>query len=149
MKKPVLAFTLASAVVSVLVCASPSQAQTKQTRKSSGDLSTIVMNAVSGKSAAGMIVELFEISGKAPRKITQASTGEDGRVDLIRSSTLPLGKFELRFQVGDYFRKQGVAVGDPAILDFVPIRFSITSPTGRYHVPLICAPSGYTTYRGS
>lgn len=149
MKKSVLSFTLASAVVSVLVCASPSQAQTRQTRKSSGDLSAIVMNAVSGRSAAGMIVELFEISGKTPRKITQASTGEDGRVDLIRSNSLPLGKFELRFQVGDYFRKQGVAVGDPAILDFVPIRFSITNPTGHYHVPLICAPSGYTTYRGS
>jgi hydroxyisourate hydrolase len=108
-----------------------------------------VINAVSGGSAAGMIIELYEISGAKPRKIIQVSTGEDGRADLISSRPLPLGKYELRFQVGDYFRKQSVAASDPALLDFVPIRFSITDPAEHYHVPLICTPSGYTTYRGS
>jgi 5-hydroxyisourate hydrolase-like protein (transthyretin family) len=121
----------ALAIVAALASSWSSQAQTKT---SPGDLSTIVMNAVSGGSAAGMIIELYEISGEKPRKITQVSTGEDGRADLIGSGPLPLGTYELRFQVGDYFRKQGVAVGDPA---------------GHYHVPLICTPSGYTTYRGS
>jgi hydroxyisourate hydrolase len=137
---------LALAVVSVLVNSPSSQAQTK---KSPGDLNTIVADAVSGRPAAGMIIELYEISGETPRKITQVSTGEDGRVDVIGSGPLPLGKYELRFLVGDYFRKQGVVVGDPAFLDFVPVRFSITDPAGHYHVPLICTPSGYTTYRGS
>ena len=137
---------LALAIVGALASSSSSQAQTK---RSPGDLSTIVMNAVSGGSAAGMVVELYEVSGDAPRKVTQVSTGEDGRVDLIASGPLPLGKYELRFQVGDYFRKVNVPVGDRAFLDFVPIRFSITDPNGHYHVPLICTPWGYTTYRGS
>lgn len=120
-----------------------------QPAKSPGDLSTIVGNAVSGGPAVGMVVELYEISGDTPRKVTQVATGENGRVDLIASGPLPLGKYELRFLVGDYFRKVNVRVGDPAFLDFVPIRFSITDPAGHYHVPLICTPWSYTTYRGS
>jgi hydroxyisourate hydrolase len=139
-------FILALSVAAALALSPSVQAQPA---KSPGDLSTIVMNAVSGGSAAGMVIDLYEISGDKPRKVTEVSTGEDGRVDLIANGPLPLGKYELRFQVGDYFRKVNVPVGDPAFLDFVPIRFSITDPAGHYHVPLICTPWGYTTYRGS
>ena len=64
------------------------------------------MNAVSGGAAAGMIIELYELSGEKPHKVAQAATGEDGRVHLIGSGPLPLGKYELRFQVGDYFLKR-------------------------------------------
>jgi len=114
-------FVLALAIVTALASSSSGQAQPN---KPTGDLSTIVMNAVSGGSAAGMAIELYEIS-------------------------LPLGKYELRFQIADYFRKQGVVVGDLPFLDFVPVRFSISDPAGHYHVPLICTPWAYTTYRGS
>jgi hydroxyisourate hydrolase len=114
-----------------------------------GDLSTIVMDAVGGKNAVGVTVELYALSGGAPRKVTQAVTGDDGRAELIGSGPLATGAYELRFQTADYFRKQGVAVGEPATLDMVLVRFSIAEPTGHYHIPLICTPSGYTTYRGS
>ena len=38
---------------------------------------------------------------------------------------------------------------DPAFLDIVPLRFSIAEPEGHYHVPLLCTPWSYSTYRGS
>jgi len=95
------------------------------------------------------LIELYEVSGENPRKIAQVATGADGRADVIASGPLPLGKYGLRFVVGDYLRKQGAAAGKPAFLDFVPIRFAITDPTGHYHIPLIFWPWGYTTYRGS
>jgi len=137
---------LALAVGAALAISPSAQAQPA---KFSGDLNTIVMNAVTGGSAVGMNLELYEVSGTQPRKISQASTGENGRADLIAKGPLPLGQYELRFLVGEYFRKQGIPTGDPALLDFVPVRFSITDPTAHYHVPLICTPWAYTTYRGS
>jgi hydroxyisourate hydrolase len=137
---------LAFAVGAALAVSPAAQAQSA---KFSGDMNTIVMNAVTGGSAAGMSLELYEISGAEPRKVGQAATGENGRADLIAKGPLTPGKYELRFLVGEYFRKQGIAAGDPALLDFVPVRFSITDPTGHYHVPLICTPWAYTTYRGS
>jgi hydroxyisourate hydrolase len=146
MEREMKSIVLALAVGTALAISSSAEAQSD---KFSGDMNTIVMNAVTGGSAVGMNLELYEISGAEPRKISQASTGENGRADLIAKGPLQTGKYELRFQVGDYFRKQGIATGDPALLDFVPVRFSITDPTGHYHVPLICTPWGYTTYRGS
>ena len=143
MKHPAL---LALAIVGALLAFSPAQAQTTKPR---GDVSTIVMDTVRGGVAAGLGVELYEVSGETPRKVTQVATGQDGRVDVIASGPLPLGKYELRFQVGEYFRKQGIAAGTPAFLDFVPIRFAITDPVGHDHVPLIFWPWGYTTYRGT
>ena len=113
------------------------------------DLSTIAMDAVGGKVAVGMAIELYTLGDAAPRKIAQAVTGDDGRATLLASGPIPVGLYELRFQTADYFRKQGVAVGDPAMLDMVVVRFSVTDPTGHYHVPLIFTPTGYTTYRGS
>ena len=55
---------------------------------------------------------------------------------------------ELTFLAGDYLRAGGSAPGaEPLFLDAIPIRFGMTA--GHYHVPLLLAPYGYTTYRGS
>ncbi|QUL56214.1 hydroxyisourate hydrolase [Paenibacillus tritici] len=34
-------------------------------------------------------------------------------------------------------------------LEHIPIRFNILDPAAHYHVPLLVAPGGYSTYRGS
>jgi 5-hydroxyisourate hydrolase len=59
------------------------------------------------------------------------------------------GVFELTFHVADYYRRQGRALADPPFLDRVPIRFAIADPAAHYHVPLLCSPWAYSTYRGS
>lgn len=133
----------ALAILALLVSGAASKA------RPTGDVSTIVMDQVNGKSAVGMAIELYALRDGTPRKVAQAVTDADGRATLIESGPLPLGVYELRFQTADYFRRQGVAVGDPAVLDMVLVRFSITEPTGHYHVPLLCSPSSYSTYRGS
>jgi len=38
---------------------------------------------------------------------------------------------------------------DPPFLDEVVVRVGIADPAGNYHVPLLLAPYGYSTYRGS
>ncbi len=46
--------------------------------------------------------------------------------------------------VGDYF-----ALAQPRFLDRVPVRFAIADTGQHYHVPLLVALGGYSTYRGS
>ena len=53
------------------------------------------------------------------------------------------GEYELRFAVGDYFG------GEARFLDVVPVRFGVSDPDAHHHVPLLVAPGGYSTYRGS
>ena len=41
-----------------------------------------------------------------------------------------------------------MAVG-PGFYDAIPIRFQVTNSSAHYHIPLLLAPFGYSTYRGS
>ena len=49
---------------------------------------------------------------------------------LIAGRPVPIGRYELRFSVGDYFAAQGVPLADPPFLDVVPVRFSVAEPKG-------------------
>jgi 2-oxo-4-hydroxy-4-carboxy-5-ureidoimidazoline decarboxylase len=117
-----------------------------------GRLSTHVLDTHSGKPAAGIAVELTELSELgAPRLITRTTTNSDGRTDqpLIGGRPVPIGRYELAFAVGDYFAERGAPMSDPPFLDRIPLRFSVSDPEGHLHVPLLVTPWSYSTYRGS
>ena len=116
-----------------------------------GRLSTHVLDTHAGRPAIGVAIELYEFAGEKAHYIQSAITNADGRTDqpLIGGRPLPIGRYELRFAVGNHFRSRGIDVGDPPFLDIVPLRFSIAEPEGHYHVPLLCTPWSYSTYRGS
>ncbi len=117
-----------------------------------GRLSTHVLDTHSGRPAAGIAVELTELSelGEA-RVVARAVTNSDGRTDqpLIGGRPVPIGRYELAFQVGAYFVDRGVPVSDPPFLDRIPLQFSVSDPEGHLHVPLLVTPWSYATYRGS
>jgi len=116
-----------------------------------GQLSTHVLDTHGGRPAVGIAIELYEFAGENAHCIQSAITNADGRTDqpLIGGRPLPIGRYELRFAVGNHFRSRGIESGDPPFLDIVPLRFSIAEPEGHYHVPLLCTPWSYSTYRGS
>lgn len=107
-----------------------------------GQLTTHVLDIAQGKPAVGLRVELHDARGV---RLTEIVTNLDGRADapLLSGDSLPAGLYTLTFHVGKYFN-------DPdGFLDTVPIRFRISDPTQHYHVPLLCSPWAYSTYRGS
>ena len=117
-----------------------------------GRLSTHVLDTHSGKPAAGIAVELVELSDLgASRVVTRTVTNSDGRTDqpLIGGRPVPIGRYELMFSVGKYFAARGVPMSDPPFLDQIPLRFSVSDPEGHLHVPLLVTPWSFATYRGS
>lgn len=117
-----------------------------------GRLSTHVLDAHSGRPAAGIDVELVELSGgDVAHMVARAVTNADGRTDLplIHGRPVPIARYELRFAVGKYFAAAGAKQADPPFLDVVPVRFAVAEPEGHYHVPLLATPWSYSTYRGS
>jgi 2-oxo-4-hydroxy-4-carboxy-5-ureidoimidazoline decarboxylase len=117
-----------------------------------GRLSTHVLDTHSGRPAVGVLVELLELSTNGEQRVmTRAATNRDGRTDapLIAGQPLPIGRYELRFHVGEYFAGLAARLDDPPFLDVVPVRFAVANPEGDYHVPLLVTPWSYSTYRGS
>jgi 2-oxo-4-hydroxy-4-carboxy-5-ureidoimidazoline decarboxylase len=117
-----------------------------------GRLSTHVLDTHGGRPAAGISIELVELSELgASRVVTRAITNADGRTDrpLIGGRPLPIGRYELTFSIGKYFIEQRVPLSDPPFLDQIPLRFAVSEPEGHLHVPLLVTPWSYSTYRGS
>ena len=114
-----------------------------------GRLTTHILDTTTGKPAAGVEVRLYAIRDERAR-VALAVSNADGRTEkpLLEAATMVAGTYELEFEIGDYFRRNGAVVGEPAFLDIVVIRFSVNADD-HYHVPLLCSPWSYSTYRGS
>ena len=116
-----------------------------------GRLSTHVLDTSSGKPAAGMRIDFSELAGERWKLVRTVLTNADGRTDapLLAGDAMRAGQFKLEFHVAAYFRDQGVQLPEPPFLDVVPLAFGIGDPEAHYHVPLLCSPWSYSTYRGS
>ena len=109
-----------------------------------GKLTTHVLDTATGRPGAGMALELFLLEGKDWKLLKSVKTNSDGRTDapLLEGERFRTGTYQLVFHVGAYF-------GSREFLDQVPVRFAIADASAQYHVPLLCTPWSYTTYRGS
>jgi 5-hydroxyisourate hydrolase len=109
-----------------------------------GKLTTHVLDTARGRPAAGMRIDLHRL-GSERVLVATIVTNAEGRTDrpLLEGTYFSTGTFELTFHVGDYFAEPF------RFLDTVPIRFTIADSEAHYHIPLLCSPWSYSTYRGS
>jgi len=111
-------------------------------------LSTHVLDATSGRPAAGVQVRL-ERGGEAGWvPAGEGQTGPDGRLRLTGggdAAEFGPGVYRITFASGAYFRARGSASFYPE----VTITFEMTERDEHYHVPLLLSPFAYSTYRGS
>ena len=117
-----------------------------------GQLSTHVLDTALGKPAAAMTITLYRtVEGQAAVELCRTVTNGDGRTEepLLQGPAFIAAAYELVFDVAPYFRKSGAQVSDPPFLDRVTLRFTVTDPSAKYHIPLLVSPWSYSTYRGS
>ena len=114
-------------------------------------LSTHVLDTSRGVPAAGVPVELHLVADGRRRLLATSVTNADGRTEppLLSVDRLEVGIYELTFRTREYLSRSGAALTDPPFLDEIVVRVGIAEPTGRYHVPLLLSPFGYSVYRGS
>ena len=110
-------------------------------------LTTHALDTYSGKPAKGMKVDVYLILEKR-EKIKSVVLNSDGRPDEVLVEPIKMGNYELVFHVGEYFKKI-IELQNPNFLNKVSIKFGISNPKEKYHVPLLFTPWSYSTYRGS
>ena len=115
-------------------------------------LSTHVLDTMHGTPAAGMAVALYETQGDALTLVKRFTLNADGRNPdgpLYDNARLRPGTYRLSFDVAAYFRAAGVELPEPPFLNVVHLDFGVAHADQHYHVPLLCSPWSYSTYRGS
>lgn len=114
-------------------------------------ISTHVLDTDRGRPAAGIRIDFSVLEGETWRLVKSVVTNADGRTDqpILAPAEAKVGQYQLAFHVDAYFRdRPGTAEADIFIDDPV-VRFAIFDPAQHYHVPMLCAPGSFTTYRGS
>jgi 5-hydroxyisourate hydrolase len=103
-------------------------------------ISTHVLDTAAGTPAVGVRVRLWRVAqDEGERLVGEAATDVDGRVrDLLGGAELLAGGYRLEFDLDDGGFFTGLSIG---------LRIEDTSRS--HHVPLLRAPFGLSTYRGS
>ena len=71
------------------------------------------------------------------------------RAPLLSNDNLRAAPAPLVWGGAGFSGRRGGPPPDPPFLDQVPLDFGIALPSQHYHVPLVCTPWTYSTYRGS
>jgi 5-hydroxyisourate hydrolase len=125
-------------------------------------LSTHVLDATTGRPAAGLHVRLEHHGQAGWSPVCKGLTGADGRLRLPGTAASPEpepgpaadqgfepgfepGVYRITFGSGPYFAARGTASFYPE----VTVTFEMTGRGEHYHVPLLLSPFAYSTYRGS
>ena len=108
-------------------------------------LSTHVLDTEQGEPARGVPVALSRWDGADLVLLAAYATNQDGRIASFLDEPLPVGSYQLSFDVAAYFRAQGHEI---AFLTKVAVEFQIVEPR-HYHVPLLLSRYSCTSYRGS
>jgi hydroxyisourate hydrolase len=115
-----------------------------------GQLTTHVLDTSAGVPAAGVRIELHQLTATGATLLAGATTGQDGRcpAPLLAGSSFRSGRYALTFHVAEYFMARGLTLPVPAFLEDVVVRVGIAQPSEHYHVPLLISPWSYSVYRG-
>lgn len=112
-------------------------------------LSIHVVDVSRGVVAAGMLVEVFALSGDTRRLLARGAISAKGTLDdPALAAVLPAGGYAAVFHVADYYRDAGIALPAVPFLDVVTYQFGIADPQAHYHLPFKCTPWGYSCFRG-
>ena len=108
-------------------------------------ITTHVLDTASGRPASGIAVRLERSGATASAPLARATTDGDGRVRDWLPAGVSAGRYRLVFETGPWFR----AAGQDTLYPEVIVDFEILDGAPHYHLPLLLAPFGYSTYRGS
>jgi len=108
-------------------------------------ISTHVLDTARGRPAAGVAVTLSRRANGAWAAVAEAFTDADGRVKEFAAGRIEPGEYRLEFDSAAYFE----ASGTPAFYPEVSVVFTVADAGAHHHVPLLLAPFGYSTYRGT
>ncbi|HEV8609719.1 MAG TPA: hydroxyisourate hydrolase [Thermoanaerobaculia bacterium] len=107
-------------------------------------ITTHVLDTAIGRPAVGVPVTLELYDGEW-KTVGRGHTDPEGRARDLCGGAIEAGRYRLTFDTAVYFNARDVE----GFFPIAQIVFEVRDPTHHYHVPLLLAPYGYSTYRGT
>ncbi len=109
-------------------------------------ISSHTLNGVDGTHAGGINVTLSRL-GKNNEIVFETVMDNGGRLEqeIAPDQINPDAIYELVFETGPYWNERGISGGISQIV----LRFSMSNPNGKYHMPIILSPNSYTIWKSS
>ena len=105
-------------------------------------LSSHFLNSVNGTHANDVDVIIYQIKSNGERKIfCETKTDSGGRIlkEFELSNEDCKSDYEMVCKTGDYFSEK-------KIVSEINIKFKMTDPNKKYHIPIIISPNGYSIW---
>ncbi len=111
-------------------------------------ISTHILDTVSGKSAAGIRVQLFVIDGERRQQLFDVNADDDGRVveNVDPSASPASAEYELVLHGYDYYEREPCPGQGDSVVKVVVLRFVMPDPEKRYHMPIMLSPHSYSVW---
>lgn len=110
-------------------------------------ISTHILDTALGRPATGVRVALAFMTNEVWSPLNDAVTDADGRCKDLLPATQHLqpGAYRIHFETALYYKQNQLE----GLYPYIEIVFKVSAGQKHYHIPLLLAPNGYTTYRGS
>lgn len=111
-------------------------------------ISSHVLDSIIGDHAKWIRIECIKISADGGRKgLFNTVADEQGRIsETVEAAQGEATRFELIFHSAEYFAKQPATPEAKQIMPEVVVRFIISSPDEKIHIPIMLAPHSYSTW---
>lgn len=115
-------------------------------------LTSHTLSSVDGTHAGGVSVSIVRLAADGTRTTLLDSKTDDGgrfEAELSVGDEHAEAQYELVFGTGVWFSDQDIPRPGMQIVSDIVIRFAMPNPDGRYHIPVIIGPNGYSTWWSS
>ncbi len=114
-----------------------------------GGISIHAVDIAGGAPAAGLGVRLWRL-GDDRVQIASGTCSESGLLQhsVAEGVSVKRGMYEVEFDVGAYYREQGITLPDPSFLEVAVFRFGIDRVSEHFHLPFKFTPWGFSLFRG-
>jgi 5-hydroxyisourate hydrolase len=102
-------------------------------------ISTHVLDTAKGLPAAGLPVTLSRRASGDWSVVASSVTDADGRIKEFATGRIEPGDYRMEFDTAGY----------SAFYPEVSVVFTVKDAGAHHHIPLLLAPFGYSTYRGT
>ncbi|MFK7763799.1 MAG: hydroxyisourate hydrolase [Roseobacter sp.] len=114
-----------------------------------GGISIHAVDVARGIPASGLKVNLNRVEPDLT-KVAHGFCAENGHFThpMVDGAGIMRGLYEVKFGVGDYYRKSSVDLPDPPFLDEAVFCFGIDRVSEHFHLPFKFTPWGFSMFRG-